>query len=258
MGHILLGVLPRTRRWREVVELLQTAPEDTPGVAAATVIAADKRLRQLRADPSLTYCFWLLTRVAWASRGTTFKEDLGSLGITAAPETSILGFVSAVTEHVRSETAGHTDSGHFGELASLALRRALNDTVGQHGRSLFGSSVEDLQEAFRAHSTQHQFGSLARRFFADFLARILRSALERELPRQVGSTTMPGITDARDFSQALDLYARQSARIVEDFAGGWYAKNNWESKGQISQEDARGFIEVALRKLRMELKLGVA
>ncbi len=258
MGHIRLGRLPKTRRWREVVGLLETTPEDTAGVAAATVVAAEHRLRDLRNDPSLTYCFWLLTRIAWASRGTTFVEDLQRLGIATAPGTSILGFVSAVTQHVRSETAGHTESGHFGELASLALRRALNDTVGQHGRSLFGSSVEDLQQAFRAHSTQHQFGSLARRFFADFLARTLRSTLDRELPRQVGSAAMPGITDTQDFLQALDVYARQSARIVEDFAGGWYAKNNWESKGEISQDDARGFIEVALRKLRMELKLGAA
>ncbi len=39
---------------------------------------------------------------------------------------------------------------------------------------------------------------------------------------------------------------------MEDFASGWYSKRNWESQGQISPEEARGFVAVALRKLRME------
>jgi hypothetical protein len=62
------------------------------------------------------------------------------------------------------------------------------------------------------------------------------------------------VGQSRQFSEALDLYARQSARIMEDFAAGWYSKHNWESKGQVSQEEARGFVTIALRKLRMELK----
>ena len=36
-------------------------------------------------------------------------------------------------------------------------------------------------------------------------------------------------------------------------AGGWYGKNNWESKGQINHEDTAGFVGYAMRKLRMEL-----
>jgi hypothetical protein len=40
---------------------------------------------------------------------------------------------------------------------------------------------------------------------------------------------------------------------MEDFAIGWYGKHSWESGGEISYEDARGFVVVALRKLRMEL-----
>src|SRR4051812_26995632 len=62
MGHVRLGRLPKTRRWREVVDLLATSPMDTPTVAQATVAAADVRLRELASDPSLVHSFWLLTR----------------------------------------------------------------------------------------------------------------------------------------------------------------------------------------------------
>jgi hypothetical protein len=64
--------------------------------------------------------------------------------------------------------------------------------------------------------------------------------------------------DSLEFTQALDTFARQSARIIEDFAAGWYSKHNWEAKGEITEEDAQKFVAVALRKLRMEVKLGAA
>lgn len=259
MGHMRLGRLPKTRRWQQVVELLDTAPEDTAGIAATVVLAADRRLRDLAGDPSPTYCFWLLTRIAWASRGQDFVGDLAKLGIEAADDSSVLTFISQVADRVRNELSPHTSSGHFTELASLALRRALSETVGQHGPGLFGRSVDDLQQAFRVHSTRDQFGALSRRFFADFLARTLRSFVGRELSRHVGGTSgITNVADSAEFTQALDTYARESARIVEDFAGGWYSKHNWEAKGEITEEEAQKFVAVVLRKLRMELKLGAA
>src|SRR5258708_4813722 len=61
MGHVRLGRLPKTRRWAEVIALLtDSSPEDVAAIASATVQAADRRLRELARDPSLTYCFWLL------------------------------------------------------------------------------------------------------------------------------------------------------------------------------------------------------
>jgi hypothetical protein len=255
MGHLRLGRLPKTLRWTGVVELLSGPAVETPAVARATVEAADHRLRALGSDPSLTYCFWLLTRITWASRSADFATGLADAGVVTQPETSALAFISQVAEQTRSEIGRFSESGPFGDLASLALRRALSETVGQQGSSLFGSSLEDLQRACRAYSTRNQFGILARRFFGDFLARTLRYFVDKEVSNHVGpGHGLSDVGESRQFSEALDLYARQSARIMEDFAAGWYSKHNWESKGQISLEDARGFVAVAMRKLRMELK----
>ncbi|HZA25431.1 MAG TPA: hypothetical protein VFA32_23025, partial [Dehalococcoidia bacterium] len=71
----------------------------------------------------------------------------------------------------------------------------------------------------------------------------------------VGSTGGPAnLGESRQFLDALDLHARQSARIVEDFAGGWYSRHNWESRGEVSREETQRFMAYALRKLRAELK----
>ena len=57
MGHLRLGRLPKTYKWRAVVDLLNEAPDDPAALAAAVLEAAEQRLRELARDPSLTYCF---------------------------------------------------------------------------------------------------------------------------------------------------------------------------------------------------------
>lgn len=101
MGHLRLGRLPKTHRWEEVVELLDSSPHDVPRIAGAVVEAADGRLRALATDPSLTYCFWLLTRITWASRGDAFLTDLSQLGIRVSGQDSALTFISRVTDNAR-------------------------------------------------------------------------------------------------------------------------------------------------------------
>jgi hypothetical protein len=211
-------------------------------------------LRKLSNDPALVHCFWILTRLATAARQPDFGSALAEIGVEARPDEPILAFIARVTEQVRSEVAAHPESGHFAPLASLALRRALSETIGQHGRSLFGSSVEDLQSALRYHAGDVRFGRMAKLFFGEFFAATLGSFVERELSNRTGvSPGLETLRDSQEFAEALDRYARESALIMEEFAGGWYGKKNWESKGQIDHRDTAGFVGYALRKLRSEL-----
>jgi hypothetical protein len=256
MGHLRLGRLPKTHRWAEVVDLLDLSPRETQAVAAAAFAAADNRLRQLANEPGITYCFWLLTRVMWAARGP-FIADLKQLGIDAVPDTSTLTLISRISDRVRLEMAYLGSSGHFSDIASLALRSALSETVAQQGASLFDSVVDDAQRAFRAYSTRETFAELAHRFFAHFMSRSLRSFIDRELANHVGpGHGLANVAESRDFMQALDLHTRQSARIVREFAGAWYSKHQWESKGEITFDEAQRFVGYAIRKLRAELKRG--
>lgn len=255
MGHLRLGRLPKNLRWREVVALLESSPGDTAAVARATIVAADRQLRSLSNDPSLAYCFWLLTRVTWAARSNDFIAQLADLGLASGADTPTLAFIARVSDHVRDELAQYPESGPASELASLALRHSLTETVGTQGPTLFGSTVEDLRHAFREYSTQRAFAELSQRFFGDFFARTLRSFLDRELANHLGTRhALTAVDDSSDFLRAIDLHARQSATIIRDFAGGWYSKHNWETRGEISLDEARRFVAVALRKLRSDLK----
>lgn len=258
MGHLRLGELPKSLRWKAVVALLEEAADHgdiVDQIAAATVQAAEGRLRELANDPSLTYCFWLLTRLTRAARDDDFLAQSAALGVPIEADDATLSFIARISEAARAQSREHPESGPFAELASLALRRSLSETAGQSQTSLFGSSVDDLQRAFRTRSTPGQFGVLAKQYFGDFLARTLRYFVDKELAHHVGpGRGLATMQESAAFSQALDTHARQSARIMEQFAGAWYSKHNRESAGAISQEEAQGFVAHALRKLRGELR----
>ncbi len=105
MGTTRLGRLPARLRWRIVVDLLDQSPENTAAVAAATIEAAELRLRALANDPSLAYCYWLLTRIASASQTDNFTEQLQALNVEADSHTRALTFISRVSDEVRLQTA---------------------------------------------------------------------------------------------------------------------------------------------------------
>lgn len=256
MGHTIVGELPKTRRWNRVFDLLQQ-PIVHPGlVADATVRAAEQRLIQLRGDESLTYCFWLLSRLAAAARGPDFEADARRLGIDVRSEDHALTLIAKVNTRVRDELGHFPESGPFGDLAASALRSSLTETLGVHNLSLFGSSADDLAATFRRHSTASQFGELATRFFGTFYAQTLRYYVDRALPASLSpSGGLRTLSDMSLFQDALDRHARESAQIVELFAAQWWVKHKGTQGEPISREEVRGFAAHALTKLRKELEV---
>jgi hypothetical protein len=121
--------------------------------------------------------------------------------------------------------------------------------------TFFVEQGEATRDAFRPLGTHRNFGILARDFFARFMRGFLGYYLSRELPNHVGpGHRFASSQDHAEFNQALDLHCRQAARIVQDFAGGWFGKTEFE--GGITPEKAKGFVHVALKKLRDELAAG--
>ncbi len=256
MGHLRVGYLPRTLPWRRVVGLLDYDPTNVAAIADATVRAARAELGRLKGDPNLAYCFWLLTRITWYARSQDFASQIEHIGIDLAGSSSALSFISAVSDHARTKTSTYSGSGVFREIANSALKHTLAETVGISTPTLFGTTLSDIQAGCRRYSSKQQFGLLAQSFFSNFLSRFLRYFTDKELSNHIGpSHKLETVNDGRAFVDALDGYAVQSSRIVEGFASGWYTKHNWESKGDISEEDVRRFVAFALRKLQMELEI---
>ncbi len=255
MGHLRVGRLPKFLRWREVVALLDD-PQSTPQqIADAIAIAADRRLRGLGDAPSVGYPVWLLAHLTNAARGDEFVEELQRLEPELTQDSSSLAVVSGLTSHVRDELTAWPDRDHFSEISIQAFREALTRTVGREGASLFDGNAADVERAFRKFATRAGFAELARRYFSSFLERTLRAFVDRELAAHIGPARRLESFEATDeFRSALSHHVWQSSFIVEEFAGDWYSKHNYQSGGDISADEAQRFVAVALRKLRSELR----
>jgi hypothetical protein len=250
MGHIRLGRLPRTRKWLEVVGLLE-ARSATPEVAAATLEASKRGLNEAARDPALVQSFWLLTQLPLCARKPDFVRELGKLGVSVGTEPSVTeligGLSDAVDTHVHRK-GGRTD---LGEMAQMGAVESLTRVLTQRTTSLFGSTPEDVRRELSHVGTPRNFSLLARDFFARLTERYLTYFLSRELSNQLGS-----IHANRQFREGLSIHCRQASKIVEQFAADWFSKANY--KGGITPKKAAGFIAHALTKLVAELQKGAA
>lgn len=254
MGHLRLGVLPKTRSWNRVISLLDSSPLNTEAVAAATIQAANQELERTKGDPLLAYCFWLLTKITWSARKGDFLIGLEEIGIDVANSQSALNLISTISDQVRDQAKQYGGSSTFREMANLALKQALSETIMAYTPNLFGSTLDDIQSSCRKYSSKKQFGLLSRRFFSSFFDRFLRYFVDKEVSNHIGpGRSLHSLSDEKIFTDALRLYAWQSSKIVEDYASGWYSKQNWETEGHISISDAKRFMAYALEKFKTEL-----
>jgi hypothetical protein len=253
MGHIRLGTLSQSKKWRQVVDLLRV-DASVEEIAAAAADAAETSFQDGGNDPAFLHAFWLLTQIPLAARGPAFVEDLRRLGVRVPDPPSLVAVVAAfsdaVDRHVRDQ-GGRTD---LGEMAQMAAVESLMAMVGPTLPSLFEPGVEEVQRAIGRLAGGDRFSALAREFFARLTERSLDYYLSRELANHIGRRERFADDGERtEFDAALARHCREAARIVEAFAGGWYGKNVYQGDG-LTPDAVRRFAPVAFKKLRGELR----
>ncbi len=254
MGHIRLGTLPRTRRWKELIDLVGGGASSA-AVAAATLDAVDEDLANAADDPGLKRAFWLLSQLPDAARSKDFAAALRDLGLTVSDNPSAADLTSAFTSAVDRHVDALKARSGPGELAQLAAVETLSGFLRDRASSLWGSTPEDVRRELGKGATEMQFGHLARDFFARFTERFLTYYVSKELPQHVGAgRRFEDLNEKQAFSSALELHCRQASKIVESFAGGWYSKARFEK--DLTEERTSKFLGYALKKIRGELRRG--
>jgi hypothetical protein len=226
---------------------------DPNALAAATLRASEAQLRALKDDATLAHSTWLLAQLAEAARSPDFAGRLRELGVDTDGVTNGLGLVARVGSHAREYAATAPGSNVFGDIAVEALQATLARVIGAQGAGLFGASMNDAQAALRPYGTERGFGELGQQYFGEFLGRTLTAFVDREAANVLPAGRPATVDSTRAVTDAVGLHARETARIVRDFAGQWFSKHNWLSSGSIGEAEAARFVGVALRKLRSEI-----
>ncbi len=252
MGHQHLGTLSRSRKWREVIELI-SGGANVQSVAAATSAAAEQQMLDARDDPAVKHAVWLLTQIPTAARKEDFAVELRKLGFRVSDHPTLLEVataMSAATDIYVARKGGRTD---VGEMAQLSALESLNAIAGQTLPDLFGAGAEKTKAALGGLGTVKQFAVLARDFFSRLTHRQLNYFLSRELSRHVGlNSRFRTIREHSEFEQALGLHCREASRIIKEFSGEWFSKHTYE--GGITETKAGHFAHVAFQKIREELR----
>ena len=252
MGHLQLGKLQATKRWQEVIALLEHGAE-VADLAAATAHAAESEFESAKGDPSLGWTVWLLTQLPLAARSDQFSERLGELGFDSDAAQSLPNLVAGFTTAVDRQVSVSAERTDLGEMARLAAAESLSAVIGPGLPTLFGISPEDVKFELGKFASKDRFAGLAREFFSRLTQKALEYYLSRELPNHVRpGKTISSIDEQIAFRRALARHCHEASEIVELFAGGWFSKNNYQ--GKLSPAAAQGFADYALKKMRDELR----
>jgi hypothetical protein len=255
VGHIRLGELPRTRKWQHVIALIECGAGAIQ-LAQATLAAAEEGLRQAGTDPGVVETFWLLTRLPLAAQSADFAGGLRHCGLNVADAPGLMEIVGALTDALDATMPNNKGRSDLGEMAQAAAAEALTRVVGTKTKSLYGSSPEEVRKAFGDLATVRNFSVFGRAFFARFTYKCIDYFLSRAWAQHVGEgRRFPTLARVAHFSEALEIHCHEAARIVEDYAGEWFSKTNWE-QGGIPRSRTVRFTAHAMRKLIDELKRG--
>jgi hypothetical protein len=252
MGHVRLGTLSQTKRWREVVGLLKSEAS-LQDVAAAAAEASEADLKRASDDPLFQYVAGLLVHLPLAARAPDFEGGLERLGIDGNKGVSVSALLSGIDEAIERQAFEGGRTSDAGELARSALMESLSVNLRGRLPTLFEPTPQEVRKVLAGFAGGDRFARLAR----DFFARLSYRSLDWYLSRELANHTGPGRrfdtdADRTAFQRALAQHTYEASRIVETYAGGWYGKTVWRDQS-LTQGAINDFTRYAFKKMRVEL-----
>jgi len=256
MGHIRLGILPKTRRWREVVSLLEQ--DGTLGeIAEASFKAAESGLLKAPKDQGFVSTLLQVLQFAVASGARSPLERLKAAGFDIGGAESVLDLAGAFRQRADQEISKKSSKSDLSEIAQTAFCETLINAVSSRQPALFGSDKEGLSTAVSESFRGERLKVVMHEFYSRFTRRYLSYYLSRELSNHVGpDKRFLNIKEHSEFDGAFDLYVRQSVRIVDEFSPAWLSKTLYQSA--LDDKSVSRYAHAAFRKIRSEFIRGGA
>jgi hypothetical protein len=254
MGHIHLGVLPKTLPWKRVVSLLDEGAADDD-VVAESARAAETELTSAAQDPVYVEAVRILLTIPLCARSEDFGDALRRAEIPGPNRPELLDLIGATTrrlDEVRLKSSRRND---LGEIAGRALVSTLSVGIGDQLPGLFAATPDDVQGVARKLSWNKGISAWSRLFFSRLVSSSLSYWLDRTLAEQIGpDRRFAGVSERNAFDAAVYAYSHEATRIIQEFSGGWYGKTIHQNGG-IDTHDATVFGAIALKKIVAELRV---
>lgn len=252
MGHIRLGTLSQSKKWRDVIGLLDS-DASLEEVAEAAARASELDLGRASTDPAFQFVSSLLVQLPLLARAPGFEDALLDLGLGAEALGSVSALLTGLSDSIDQKVFELGQLSDAGELARSALLESLSVQLRDRLPSLFEPTPSEIRQVLASFSSGQNFARLARDFFARLSYKSLDYYLSRELANHTGTgKRFASDADRVEFQRALSQHTFEASRIVEEFAGGWYGKTVWKEQN-LNQESINKFTQYAFKKMRSEL-----
>lgn len=253
MGHERVGILPRSRSWRNIViQISQVADSEVSvaQIANATLTNVRKQFGEIHQDEGVKAAFLFL--VGLASIKT--EDSISSKSPIPYVDLSLNPSPLKLAVALRDWIFAHRQSFEYADIAQKAATDAIASWTEQQKQqpSLF-DRANNVSDIWLKASSGSGFCEVARFFFAKFTERYLNYFLARE-----ASAVLPSVNDREKFSlcleehvDAISKHAFETAKITQSFAAGWF--NKYVHQRSLSKKDVEGFLRLAFGKIREEL-----
>lgn len=255
MGHVRLGKMPASKKWKEVVQCLAEAEVDLGRLADSVAVATEDSLSGATKDPGFIEALWLLIRIPQAAKERGIAKSLRELGIVVPADSSIADVVAGLAASVETaQQRNPADATDFGEMAKHAAVAALHSSFQERLPALWDASAEDTRTTIASLSSPERFADLAQRFFSRLIDHNIQYFLTRETPRHIGPGSFArSVADLAVFDRAMRRHCDETSMIARTFARDWLGNNAYHRGKAISRKDVAGFGHIAFEKIRKEL-----
>jgi hypothetical protein len=255
MGHERIGFLPRSIKWRTVIDDLARYLRKNVEIETIGKIVLDNvrnRFADIADDKGVNAAFSFLILLTYSAKAQKPINELTNNAIKLNAQASDL----QVSKELGKWVERRVESREYSEIAKAAAIDAIGDwseklRTGQE--DIFGKA-ETYEDVWRKASNGSGFCELSRLFFSNFTERYLNYFIEREAGSYLASWEdgQNLKNELREHIQSVSKYAFETAKITESFAAGWYNKNTKE--GLPTRKQIQGFIWLSFEKLREELR----
>jgi hypothetical protein len=254
MGHERVGYLPKTQRWRTVVETIgnfNSQKDNVKEIAVQTTKNVRNRFRDIEEDKGVFAAFKYLIALSHSSKLPNQEAFLLQHGIKLPRGFNIFD----LTQSIQNYVSKNIQSKEYSTFATQSMIDTVSawTKANQVQQTLFFDSDSSTSDVWRKAANGASFCELSRLFISKFTERYLKYFLERE-----ASSSIKNVYERSQFNHKLEQHvneisqhAFETSKIVQSFSAGWY--NGYVKDKLPDDKKIRGFLSFAFQKMNSEL-----
>ena len=250
MGHNRLGRLPRTRKWKEVIQSI-SHDGSVAEIADASLKAVDTGLKKISGDIGFTLTLTVILKFMEIARSKDLETALMEQGFQSPKDGSVFDLIGILRQKIDAELNLRGAKSDVSEVAQNSFIEVLFKYLSYDSAVLFETTPGDTYRSLQKASTGNTFKNMMHEFYVAFTQRYLAYYLSRELSLHVNpESRFRNISEHEDFTYQFNQYINQAIRIADDFTPGWFGKAQYE--GNLTHDSISRYVYVAFKKIREE------